>query len=172
MTRHAGPMTKPHCHSPLPGGEMEYVSTTTVTTPAAGMTRTRTIVFAIAGGLAVGNLYWAQPLIEEIAGSLGVASSSAAALVTVTQIGYALGIFLVVPLGDVLNRRRLIPAVLGVSSVMLLGAAAAPSSRSSSAPWAAWGSPPCQRSSSRPWRASLRRRSSAAGWSERSPQEL
>ncbi|WP_311764306.1 MFS transporter [Arthrobacter ipis] len=100
------------------------MSTTTVTTPAAGMTRTRTIVFAIAGGLAVGNLYWAQPLIEEIAGSLGVASSSAATLVTVTQIGYALGIFLVVPLGDVLNRRKLIPAVLAVSSLMLLGAAA------------------------------------------------
>ncbi|MDQ0620146.1 putative MFS family arabinose efflux permease [Arthrobacter globiformis] len=105
---------------------MEYVSTTPVITPVAGMNRTRTIVFAIAGGLAVGNLYWAQPLIEEIASSLGVASSSAAALVTVTQIGYALGIFLVVPLGDVLNRRRLIPAVLGVSALMLLAAAAAP----------------------------------------------
>ncbi|MFF2315947.1 MFS transporter [Arthrobacter sp. NPDC058097] len=102
------------------------MSTTPVINPVAGMNRTRTIVFAVAGGLAVGNLYWAQPLIEEIAGRFGVTPSSAAALVTVTQIGYALGIFLVVPLGDVVNRRRLIPAVLGMSALMLLGAAAAP----------------------------------------------
>ncbi|MFF1602867.1 MFS transporter [Streptomyces mirabilis] len=91
-----------------------------------GMTRTRTSIFAVAGALAVGNLYWAQPLIEEIAGSLKVSSAVAASLVTVTQIGYALGIFLVVPLGDVLNRRRMIPVVLGLSTLSLLGAAFAP----------------------------------------------
>ncbi|WP_138732581.1 MFS transporter [Modestobacter excelsi] len=90
------------------------------------MTRTRTIVFAIAGGLAVGNLYWAQPLIETIAGELDVSSANAASLVTITQIGYALGIFLIVPLGDVLNRKRLIPIILSVSALALLGAAAAP----------------------------------------------
>ncbi|MBT2521747.1 MFS transporter [Arthrobacter sp. ISL-28] len=90
------------------------------------MTRTRTFIFAIACALAVGNLYWAQPLIEEIASSLDVSSSVAASLVTVTQIGYALGIFLVVPLGDVLNRKRMIPVVLGLSTIALLGAAFAP----------------------------------------------
>ncbi|WP_427131603.1 MFS transporter [Pseudarthrobacter sp. S9] len=90
------------------------------------MTRTRTITFAIAAGLAVGNLYWAQPLIEEIAGSLEVSSAVAASLVTVTQIGYALGIFLIVPLGDVLNRKRMIPLILGMSAFALIGAAVAP----------------------------------------------
>ncbi|MGW1605855.1 MFS transporter, partial [Streptomyces eurythermus] len=90
------------------------------------MTPARTLAFAVAAGLAVGNLYWAQPLIETIAASLGVSSSSAATLVTVTQVGYALGIFLLVPLGDVLNRRRLVPLVLALSAVMLLGAALAP----------------------------------------------
>ena len=84
------------------------------------------MVFAVAAGLAVGNLYWAQPLIEVIAEALGVASARAATLVTVTQVGYALGIFLLVPLGDVLNRRRLIPLMLLLSAGMLLGAAAAP----------------------------------------------
>ncbi|WP_336697738.1 MFS transporter [Curtobacterium sp. USHLN213] len=96
------------------------------TTTAEGMTRARTLTFAVAGGLAVGNLYWAQPLIETIASSLRVSSASAASLVTVTQIGYAIGIFLVVPLGDVLNRRRLVPVVLAVSALALLGAAIAP----------------------------------------------
>ncbi|WP_416979663.1 MFS transporter [Streptomyces sp. T028] len=86
----------------------------------------RTAVFAIASGLVIGNLYWAQPLIETIAASLGVSPSSAATLVTATQVGYALGIFLLVPLGDVLDRRRLIPLVLALSAVMLLGAALAP----------------------------------------------
>ncbi|MBT2547648.1 MFS transporter [Arthrobacter sp. ISL-65] len=98
----------------------------TVTGTTSGMTRSRTIIFAIAGGLAVGNLYWAQPLIEEIAGSLEVSSAAAASLVTVTQIGYALGIFLIVPLGDVLNRRKMIPLVLGLSALALICAAAAP----------------------------------------------
>ncbi|MEC5193517.1 MULTISPECIES: MFS transporter [unclassified Arthrobacter] len=98
----------------------------TTTLAAHGMTRLRTIVFAIAAGLAVGNLYWAQPLIEEIASSLGVSSAVAASLVTVTQLGYALGIFLIVPLGDVLNRKRMIPIILGLSAIALLGAAVAP----------------------------------------------
>ncbi len=90
------------------------------------MTRTLTLLFAVAGGAAVGNLYWAQPLLEEIARSLGVSVGAAGLLVTVTQIGYAVGIFLVVPFGDVLNRRRLIPAVLVASSVALFAASAAP----------------------------------------------
>jgi predicted MFS family arabinose efflux permease len=47
-------------------------------------------------------------------------------LVTVTQIGYAIGIFLLVPLGDVLNRRRLVPIVTAASGLALAGAAAAP----------------------------------------------
>ncbi|MBT2534536.1 MFS transporter [Arthrobacter sp. ISL-48] len=101
-------------------------STISGMTRTSGMTRLRTITFAIAGGLAVGNLYWAQPLIEEIARSLDVSSAGAASLVTVTQIGYALGIFLIVPLGDVLNRRKMIPLILGLSAIALIGAAVAP----------------------------------------------
>ena len=88
------------------------------------MTGPMTLLFAVAGGAAVGNLYWAQPLLEEIAASLGVPAAVAGLLVTVTQIGYAVGIFLLVPLGDLLNRRRLIPVVLGASGLALAGAAA------------------------------------------------
>lgn len=91
-----------------------------------GMTPGRTLLFAVAGGAAVGNLYWAQPLLDDIARSLGTSTAIAGLLVTLTQVGYALGILLVVPLGDVLDRRRLIPSVLVASAAALLFAAAAP----------------------------------------------
>ncbi|MFK0333553.1 MFS transporter [Rhizobium sp. NPDC090275] len=86
-----------------------------------------TWLFAIVGGAAVGNLYWAQPLLATIAKSLGVPIGSAGALVTMTQIGYALGIVLIVPLGDVMVRRTLIPVVMFVSALALLATALAPS---------------------------------------------
>lgn len=96
------------------------------TTSDRRMTPAKTVIFAIAAGLAVGNLYLSQPLFEIIATSLDVSTSRAAMLVTVTQFGYALGIFLLVPLGDVLNRHRLIPLILNLSAVMLIGSAFAP----------------------------------------------
>ncbi|WP_205706855.1 MFS transporter [Kineococcus vitellinus] len=94
--------------------------------PAPGMPTGRTLLFAVAGGAAVSNLYWAQPLLEEIGRSLGVSTGAAGALLTVTQVGYALGIFLVVPLGDVLDRRRLVPAVVAASALALVLVAVAP----------------------------------------------
>lgn len=81
--------------------------TTATEHPAPVMTRSRTLVFAVASALAVGNLYLAQPLIETIARSLHVHAASAGILITIAQIGYALGIFLIVPLEDVLDRCRL-----------------------------------------------------------------
>ena len=93
---------------------------------ARRMTGPMTLLFAVAGGAAVGNLYWAQPLLEEIAASLGVPAAVAGLLVTVTQIGYAVGVFLLVPLGGLLNRRRLIPVVLAASGLAPAGAALAP----------------------------------------------
>ncbi|WP_244619205.1 MFS transporter [Rhizobium sp. 18055] len=91
-----------------------------------GMSRPLTLLFAISGGAAVGNLYWAQPLLADIAGSFGVSIGTAGTLITVTQIGYALGILLIVPLGDTLNRRRLIPAIMFCSAVALAACALAP----------------------------------------------
>lgn len=93
---------------------------------AQGLSRGLTWLFALAGGAAVGNLYWAQPLLVQMATDLGVEPTAAGLLVTWTQIGYALGILLVVPLGDALPRHRLIPAVMAASVVALVGAAFAP----------------------------------------------
>jgi predicted MFS family arabinose efflux permease len=91
------------------------------------MTRTLTLLFAVAGGAAVGNLYYVQPLLAVIAASLHVSSATAGLLVTATQVGYATGIVLIVPLGDVRNRRRLIPLMMGASAVSLALCALAPS---------------------------------------------
>jgi predicted MFS family arabinose efflux permease len=87
-------------------------------TPPATMTRGLTLLFAFSTGAAIGNLYWAQPLLKFIADDLHSRSSTTAWLVTATQLGYAVGIVLIVPLGDVRNRRRLVP-------LTMLGAAAA-----------------------------------------------
>jgi predicted MFS family arabinose efflux permease len=85
-----------------------------------------TLLFAVAAGTAVGNLYWAQPLLDLIARDLGAPTAHAGWLVTTTQLGYALGILLVVPLGDVTNRRRLVPLALLAAAVALALCALAP----------------------------------------------
>jgi len=97
------------------------------TPPPVVMTRGLTILFAVAGGAAVGNLYWAQPLLDLIAGDLQVSPATAGWLVTATQIGYAAGILLIVPLGDILDRHRLIPVMMLATAVALVGCAVAPS---------------------------------------------
>ena len=91
------------------------------------MTRGLTLLFAVASGAAVANLYWAQPLLDTIAGQLHATPSAAGWLVTSTQIGYAVGILFIVPLGDVLDRRRLTVAMMLVSAVVLVLCALAPS---------------------------------------------
>jgi predicted MFS family arabinose efflux permease len=90
------------------------------------VTRRLAFLFAVAGGAAVGNLYWSQPLLDFIARDLRTDTAAAGWLVTATQLGYALGIFLFVPLGDVLNRRILVPVALLCSAGALVVSALAP----------------------------------------------
>ena len=84
------------------------------------------VLFAIASGLAVGNLYWAQPLLADIARSFGVATAGTGSLIAVTQVGYAVGVLFLVPLGDVASRKLLIPLVMGTSAVALALSGVAP----------------------------------------------
>jgi predicted MFS family arabinose efflux permease len=102
------------------------VTTASSTAPDPLMTRGRTLLFAVAGGAAVGNLYWAQPLLGTIGSDLDVAQGSTGLLITVTQVGYALGVFFIVPLGDRVDRRRVVPLVMLLSAVALAASAAAP----------------------------------------------
>jgi predicted MFS family arabinose efflux permease len=85
------------------------------------------LLFAIACGLAVANVYYAQPVLDAVAASFDLSEGSAGAVVAVTQVGYGLGLVLVVPLGDMIDRRRLVVTQLGLSVVALLAVAAAPS---------------------------------------------
>ncbi len=91
------------------------------------MPRSLVLLLAVASGAAVANLYYAQPLLHQIAGTLHTSSSTAALLVTASQIGYAAGLVLLVPLGDLLDRRKLISRMLIVCAVGLLAADLAPS---------------------------------------------
>ena len=84
------------------------------------MTRALTALFAIGSGVAVGNLYYAQPLLETIARELRSGAAMTGLLITATQIGYAVGILLIVPLGDFRERRILIPFMMLLSAAALV----------------------------------------------------
>ncbi|MBQ7502321.1 MFS transporter [bacterium] len=92
-----------------------------------GISASLAVILSAAAGLAVGNLYWAQPLLSVIAEDLGVLASQSGFLVTATQAGYALGILLIVPLGDVMQRKKLLSAVMAMTALTLIACAAAPS---------------------------------------------
>ncbi|MGZ0151128.1 MFS transporter [Kribbella sp. WER1] len=80
----------------------------------------RPLVLAVAAGIAVATVYAAQPLLVTIGGDLGIPPSTVGLFVTVTQAGYALGLFFLVPLGDVMDRRRLIRLQFTLLAVALL----------------------------------------------------
>lgn len=90
------------------------------------MTRPLTFLFALSGGVVVSNLYWAQPLLGDIGGELAVPASTTGLIMTVVQLGYAAGVFLIVPLGDALQRRRVIPLLMLISAAALTAAALSP----------------------------------------------
>ncbi len=93
-------------------------------TPHATSTMTRGMVmlFAFCCGAIVANIYYAQPIIEMIAPDIGLTPAMASLIVSLTQIGYALGLFFLVPLGDLLENRKLMIATTVLAIVSLLGA--------------------------------------------------
>jgi predicted MFS family arabinose efflux permease len=91
-----------------------------------GLPRRLVVLLAVACGAAVANNYYAQPLLHTIGTSFGVPGSTAGLLVTAGQVGYAAGLAFLAPLGDVLERRRLITRMMVVTSAALAVAAAAP----------------------------------------------
>lgn len=81
---------------------------------------------AVSVGLIVGNLYYIQPLLGEIARELGIGEGRVGVAATLSQLGQALGILLFLPLGDSRDRRRLAVAGLAASALGLVGIALAP----------------------------------------------
>ena len=96
--------------------------------PALGQRGLRGVilVLAISCGLAVANIYYAQPLLAPIATTFRVSHGSAALVVTVTQFGYALGMLVLLPVGDLLENRALAARTLLVTAVALGAAAVVP----------------------------------------------
>jgi predicted MFS family arabinose efflux permease len=90
-----------------------------------GLSPTLTLLFSVTCALAVANVYFAQPLLDSMAQSLDVASSMIGMVVTATQVGYALGLLFIVPLGDLLNRKRLVLTQVLLSALALAAIGAA-----------------------------------------------
>ena len=90
------------------------------------MRRALTLVLAVACGLTVANLYYSQPLLDLIAHAFGVSQGAAAIVVTLTQTGYALGLLFLLPLGDLVENRKLTTRLLGGTALALLLAAVCP----------------------------------------------
>ncbi len=85
-----------------------------------------TILLALACGALAANLYYAQPLVAMMGEGVGLPSSSQSVIVTITQIGYALGLVLLVPLGDIFENRKLILITMAANVASLIGIALAP----------------------------------------------
>jgi len=110
------------------GADVDGASPDDEPSPAApGIGRGLVLLFAISCGIAVANLYYPQPILHTIARTFGSSSGTAGLIVTLNQIGYATGLALLVPAGDLLSRRRLVPIVLTFAAGGLLISAVAPS---------------------------------------------
>jgi predicted MFS family arabinose efflux permease len=91
-----------------------------------GMSRKLVLLLATACGASVANLYYAQPLLHTLAGSLHVSEGTAGLLITISQVGFVLGLVLLVPLGDLRERRGLITGTMLVTAAGMAAAASAP----------------------------------------------
>src|SRR3954468_5014763 len=98
---------------------------TTTRNSDGGMSRGLLLLMSVATGLAVAGNYFTQPLLDLIGRDLSLGPSLAALTVTAAQGGYALGLILLVPLGDLVERRRLAVALYAATAVFLLVSATA-----------------------------------------------
>jgi predicted MFS family arabinose efflux permease len=97
-----------------------------VPAPQEPLSRRLTLLLALTSGAAVANLYYVQPLLHRIGHAFGVGDGTAGLLVTATQVGYVAGLALLVPVGDLLERRRLLCVLLALASLAAAACAAAP----------------------------------------------
>ncbi|PEK11900.1 MFS transporter [Bacillus toyonensis] len=83
------------------------------------------LLFAAACGMSVANIYFAQPLLDQLSNEFGINHSIIGVVITVTQIFYGVGLLLLVPLGDLLNQRRLIVGqmLLSTTALVIVGTA-------------------------------------------------
>jgi len=84
------------------------------------MSLAMTLFFATACGISVANIYFAQPLLDQLSNDFNIDHSVIGVVITITQIFYGLGLLLLVPLGDLFNQRRLIVGQMLLSAIALI----------------------------------------------------
>ncbi|MCA1002828.1 MFS transporter [Bacillus thuringiensis] len=89
------------------------------------MSHALALLFATACGMSVANIYFAQPLLDQLSNEFSINHSIIGVVITVTQIFYGAGLLLLVPLGDLLNQRRLIVGqmLLSTTALVIVGTA-------------------------------------------------
>ncbi|WP_275464358.1 MFS transporter [Streptomyces noursei] len=90
------------------------------------LTRGTLLLMTVATALSAASNYFAQPLLDVIGHDLRLSTSTTALVVTVAQTGYGLGLLLLAPLGDLLERRRLAVTLCALTAVFLTVTASAP----------------------------------------------
>lgn len=90
------------------------------------LTRPVIVLFSFACGLAVATIYFSQPLLDTIGAQFSMPTAQVGVVLTLTQIGYAIGLLLIVPLGDIVDQRRLIVGQTALLAVSLLATAWSP----------------------------------------------
>ncbi|WP_434420636.1 MFS transporter [Nannocystis pusilla] len=106
---------------------MQDLSPSSTATRSADLPGPLLGLLAASTGLAAASIYYAQPLLALLAESLRVTPSSVGLVPTLTQLGYALGILLLTPLGDRYDRRRVIVVKVLLLAAALLASSLAPS---------------------------------------------
>ncbi|MCD4849353.1 MFS transporter [Arthrobacter sp. AK01] len=90
---------------------------TELTRSGQGVRRRLLLLLAVVAGFMVSNLYYGQPLLDRIGADLGIPVAGVGSVVASAQAGYLLGLVLLVPLGDVVDRRALIALQVGATAV-------------------------------------------------------
>ncbi|MDB4896211.1 MAG: putative permease of the major facilitator superfamily [Firmicutes bacterium] len=94
--------------------------------PAPGISPALVLTMATACGMAVANLYYAQPLLHHIAQVFQTSEAATGWVITASQLGFALGLLFLLPAGDMLDRRKLVLSVLAMSPFALLAVSLSP----------------------------------------------
>ncbi len=110
-------------HSGAAGACMRLDGIATDGTAGAPLSRALALLFAAASGLAVANAYFAHPLLDVMADGLDLPRATVGLVVGATQVGYGLGLILLVPVGDLVDRRKLviIQSLLMVLALLSVG---------------------------------------------------
>lgn len=92
-----------------------------------GLTKSQILFMTVTCTLVVGNVYYNQPLLGVLARHFNVSDSDVALVPTLTLIGYALGILFLVPLGDMLERRKLLQVNMIIAGSLCIAISFSPS---------------------------------------------